>query len=273
MPGRDDAHIELALVDDLAVLVPAHVELALVLVRPFLGHMVRRVAGARGVVEEEGLVRCIDVGVLNELDGLVGQVDAQVIAFLRCLLRFDCVVVVDQLRIPLVGIAAQETVVALEAAAKRPAVVRTCCRLMFGRRQVPLADAKGIITLRQQHLADHALVERQDGVVAGVPSRSLGDRAKTHRVVIAPGGNTGTRRRAQGRGVHVGVAQAIGGQAVQHGRLDQPAEARQLPVADIVQHKEEHVGRTFRARGDSGQAGEDSSVVRPMTPVKGVPSL
>ena len=47
--------------------------------------MVWRVAGARGVVEKEGLVRCIDVGVLNELDGLVGQVDAQVIAFLRCL--------------------------------------------------------------------------------------------------------------------------------------------------------------------------------------------
>ena len=103
VPGGNDAHLELALVDDLAVLVPAHVELALVLVRPLLGHVVRRVAGARGVIQEEGFVRRVDLRILDELDGLVGQVDAQVVAFLRLLGLLDLVVVVDQLRIPLVG--------------------------------------------------------------------------------------------------------------------------------------------------------------------------
>ncbi len=69
-----DAHLELALVDDLAVLVPAHVKLALVLIRPLLGHVVRGVPGAGGVIQEERLVRRGDMRILNELDGLVGQV-------------------------------------------------------------------------------------------------------------------------------------------------------------------------------------------------------
>ena len=42
----------------LALHIPAVVELALVLVRPLLGHMVRRVTGTRGEVHEERLVGC-----------------------------------------------------------------------------------------------------------------------------------------------------------------------------------------------------------------------
>ncbi len=243
---RDDAHLELALVDDLAVLVPTHVELALVLIGPLLGHVVRGMAGARGVVQEEGLVRRVDLRILDELDGLVGQVDAQVVALLRRLGLLDLVVVVGQLRIPLVGFAAQEAVETLEAAPERPAVVGPGRCRVFGRRQVPLPDAEGVVALLQQHLAEHAPVEGQDAVVAGVAGGGLGDRGQADRVVVAPGQDAAARRRAQRRGVHVGVAQAVSRQAVQHGRLDQPAEARQLPVADVVQHPDEHVGRALR---------------------------
>ncbi len=182
--------------DDLAVLVPAHVELALVLVRPFLGHVVRGVACARGVVQEERLIGCGDVGVLDELDGLVGQVAAQVIAFLRLLGLLDRVVVVGQLREPLVGFAAQETVVALEAAPERPAVVGSGCRGMFGRGQVPLADAESVVAFLQQHLADHAPVEGQHAVIAGVAGGGLGDRGQPDRMVVAPGQDAAARRRA-----------------------------------------------------------------------------
>ena len=243
---RDDAHVELALVDDLAVLVPTHVELALVLVRPLLGHVVRSVPGTRGVVEEERLVRRIDVCVLDELDGLVGQVDAQVVALRRRLGLLDLMVVVGQFRIPLVGLAAHETVVALETAAERPAVVGPGRRHVLGGRQVPFAHAEGVVALRRQHLTEHALVEGQDAVVAGVAGGGLGDRGQPDGVVIAPGEDAAARRRAERRGVHVGVAQAVGGQAVDDGRLHQPAEAGQLPVAYVVQHEEEHVGRALR---------------------------
>ena len=245
-PRRDDAHVELALMDDLAVLFPAAVELALVLVRPLLGHVVRRVTGAGGVVQEEGLVGRVDVRVLDELDRLVGQIDAQMVAVLRQCRLLDLVVVVGQFRIPLVGLATQEAVVALEAATERPAVVGAGGGRVLGRRQVPLADAEGVVAVLQQHLADHRPVEGQDAVVARVAGGGLGDRRQAERVVVAPGQDAAPRRRAERRGVHVGVAQAVGGQAVDDGRLDQPAEAGELPVADVVQHEEEHVGRALR---------------------------
>ena len=191
---RDDPHIQLALVDDLAVLVPAHVELALVLVRPFLGHVVRGMSCARGVVQEERLIGCGDVSVLDELDRLVGQVAAQVVAFLRLPGLLDRVVVIGQLWEPLVGFAAQKTVVALEAAPERPAVVGTGCRGVFGGRQVPLADTEGVVAFLQQHLADHAPVEGQHAVVAGVTGGGLGNRGQPDRMVIAPGQDAATRR-------------------------------------------------------------------------------
>ena len=54
---RDDAQLLLLRERLLAIGVPAVVELALVLVRPFLRHVMRRVAGAGAEVQEERLVR------------------------------------------------------------------------------------------------------------------------------------------------------------------------------------------------------------------------
>ena len=154
--------------DDLAVVLPAAVELALVLISPLLRHMVRRMTGAGGVVEEEGFVGGVDVRVLDELDRLVGQIDAQMVAVLRQCGLLDLVVVVGQFRIPLVGLATEEAVVALEAATKRPAVVGAGGGGVLGRRQVPFAHTEGVVAFLYQHLADHAPIEGQNAVVAGV---------------------------------------------------------------------------------------------------------
>ena len=54
---RDDTELLLVLEGDLALLVPAVVELALILVGPLLGDVVRSVRGARREVDEERLVR------------------------------------------------------------------------------------------------------------------------------------------------------------------------------------------------------------------------
>ena len=82
---------------------------------------------------------CFEVG--DEADRLVGEVGGQVIALLRRLRRLDLMIVVDQLGVVLVRVAAEEAVVALEAAAERPAVVGPGRAGLLGRRQVPLADA------------------------------------------------------------------------------------------------------------------------------------
>ena len=75
----------LAREDGLAVGVPAAVELAGVAVGPLARHVVGRVRGARRVVQEERLLRRVDVRVDDELDRVVGQVLAEVVAVLRAL--------------------------------------------------------------------------------------------------------------------------------------------------------------------------------------------
>ena len=169
-----------------AVGVPAVVELALVLVGPFLGHLVGRVVGAGREVEEERLVRCDLFEVGDELDGLVGQIDGEVVALFGRLRRLDLMVVEDQVGIVLVGVAAEEAVVPVEAATKRPAVVRAGCADLFRRRQVPFADAECGIAVGQQHLGEETVLERDRTVGARVTRRTLGDARHAVGVMVAP---------------------------------------------------------------------------------------
>ena len=205
----DDAEFLLTGEHLFAVGVPAVVELARVLVGPFLGHLVGGVVGAGGEVQEEGLVRCHLLEVGDELDGLVGQVDRQVIALVGRLRRLDLMVVEDEVGIVLVGVTAEEPVVAVESAAQRPAVVRACGADLFGGGQMPLADAERRVAVGEQHLGQEAVLERDGAVGPGVAGRALGDARHAVGVVVAPGQHAGARRRAQRGGVHVGVPQPV----------------------------------------------------------------
>ena len=114
---RDDAELLLAGEGLLAQLVPALVELALVLVGPFLRHVVRCVGRARREVGEEGLVRHQRLLLADPLDRLGGQVVVEVIALFGRLLGLDRCRAFIEGRIPLVGFAADEAVEVLEPAA------------------------------------------------------------------------------------------------------------------------------------------------------------
>ena len=106
--GRDDAEFLLPGEGLLADLVPALVELAGVLVRPFGGDMVRRVGGARGEVGEERLVRGERLLLPGPVDRLVGHVVHEVVALLGRSPRLDRRRVLVDRRVPLVGLAADE---------------------------------------------------------------------------------------------------------------------------------------------------------------------
>ena len=104
--GWDHAEFLLAGKDRLSVDVPAIVELPLVLVRPFLRHMMGCMHGPRAEVHEEGLVRIHLFGIGDEGNGLVDQVLSQVIALFRSLLRVNLVAVIDEFGTILVRVAA-----------------------------------------------------------------------------------------------------------------------------------------------------------------------
>ena len=133
------SHLDLTGEDAGADRLVALVELALVLVGPLQRHLVRRVAGLRREVHEERLVGLDDLGVADELDRLGREVVGDVIAVLGPARRVDLVVVVDEVGIPVVGLAAEPSVEAFEPAPQRPPALERGEVALLARRQVPLA--------------------------------------------------------------------------------------------------------------------------------------
>ena len=243
---RDHAELLLVGEDRLAQLVPALVEQVHVadLLDPLRRRVVRRVDAAGHVVDEERLVRVDRGDALHVVDRVVGHRGDQVPARVADV-RIDRRGVAEQVRLPLVGVAADEAVEVVEAHAGRPLVERPgLARLELGR-VVVLAEPRGPVAVVLQDPADRRLVPRHDAVVAGVAGRLLGDDAEAHRVVVAPGDQRGARRRAQRRRVEVGVAQAVRGDAVEVRRRDHAAEGAGDAEAGVVGHDQQHVRRAL----------------------------
>src|SRR5262245_7950575 len=245
----EDPHLPLAFEDELSVRLVAHVEPPLVLLDPLRRRVVRRVARAGAEVHEERLVGRDHLGVLDELDRLVGEVGRQVVAVLRHRRLLDGVVVVDEVRIPLVRLAAEEPVEPLEAAADRPVALRRGHVHLVGRAQMPLAEHVGVPAALAEHLCDRRALERDVPVRVRVAGRGLGDARHAVRRVIAPRDERRACRRAQRRRVPVRVGEAVGGQPVDVRRLDQAAPRLHRREAHVVEDDVQDVRRAFRSDG------------------------
>ena len=247
--GRDDAHLLLTGQRLHPHRLVTRVEAPLVLVDPLLWCVVRCVAGARRVVEEERLVRRDHLGVLDELEGLVGDVLGEVVALLRRLRLVHGMVVVDQVRIPLVRLGPEEAVPALEAPAARPVTPRRSHVHLDGGAEVPLAHHVGVPAQLSQDLGDHAVLGRDHAAPVREADRALGDARHAVAAVVATGQQARPRRRAQRRGVPLGVAHAVVRDLVDVRRLDRSAIARHGREADVVEHDVDDVGRPVRSLG------------------------
>ena len=215
--------------------VPALVELALVLVSPFLRHMVRRVRRARRKVDEERLVRGETLLLSDPGDRLVGHVVDQVVAFFGRLLRLDRRGPLVERRVPLVGLAADEAVEILEAAtAGWPGVERSCGTRFPDRHFMALAELGGRVAIQLQGLRQRRHRVGQHRVVARCARRNLGDAAHAHGVVIAACQQGLPRRRAERGGVEAGELQPACGQLLRGRRLTGPAEGAGRAEAHVV---------------------------------------
>ena len=245
---RDDAELLLVREDLVAKLVPSLVEeLQLAgLLDPLRRGVVGRVRPARRVVDEEGLVGRERVHLVHVADGLVGHGGGQVERGVA-LERVDVGGVAGQVGgLPLVRVAAHEAVEVLEAHPGGPLVEGADGRGLEGRRVVVLAEPGGPVAVVLQDLAERRLVPGDEAVVARESGGLLGDDAEPGRVVVAPGDERRARRRAERRGVEVGVPQAVLRDAVERRRGDDATEGGGRPVADVVGDDEQHVGRALR---------------------------
>jgi hypothetical protein len=136
---RQDAELDLPGQDLRPDRFVAVVEHALVPVRPLQRNQMRCMTGLRGEVHEERLVRVDGLGVLDELDRPVREVIGQVVAVFGAGRRLDRVVVVDEVGVIGVRLAAQPAVVPLEAATERPAALVGGHVALLAGSQVPLA--------------------------------------------------------------------------------------------------------------------------------------
>ena len=200
--GGDDAQLLLACERLLTQLVPALIELALVLLDPVLRHVVRRVAGAGREIHEERLVGHQRLLLPRPLDRLVRHVLGEVVALLGRLLRLDCRRAFVDRGIPLVGFAADETVEVLEAAAAgRPLIERTHRARLPDRHFVALAELRRRVAIELERHGQWRLVLRQHRRVARGSGRDFADATHVDRVVIAARQQRLPRRRAQRRRV------------------------------------------------------------------------
>src|SRR4029079_6957307 len=101
--------------------------------------------------------------------------------------RLRLVVVVDQVRMPLSGVATKKAVEPLEPPAQRPTIIRPCGSLLVARRQMPLSHHEGAVAPIDQDLRQHAVLERNDAVVAGISGRQLRDAGHPVGMVVPPG--------------------------------------------------------------------------------------
>ena len=92
-------------------------------------------------------------------------------------------------------------------------------------------------------------------VVAREPGRRLRDHAHADGMGVAPGQQAGTRRRAHGRDVIVGVLQALLGQPVEGRRTRRPAERTHVAVANVVADDDQHIGCALRRSQRLGKIG------------------
>ena len=201
----------------------------------------RRVRGAGRVLDEERLAGVDLVDAIQVINGVVGHAGDQVPSRLA-LKGIDLGGVAEQVRLPLVGVAADEAVEILEAHAGRPLVERPDRTGREGRRVVVLAEPGGGVAVIEENPSDGGLVLGDDAVVAGEAGGLLGDHAETGRVMIAAGDERGAGRRTERGGVDVVVAQTVFRDAVHGRRRNDPAEGAGDAEPGIIRDDEQDVG-------------------------------
>ena len=138
-------------------------------------------------------------------------------------------VVVDEVRIPLVRLGAEEAVEALEAAAERPVLLgRGDVHLVLGA-EMPLADDVGVPAALAEDLGDHRALAGDVAARVREPRRRLGDARHRVRRVVAARQEAGARRRAERRRVEVRVQQPAVGDPLDVRRLDQARRTTPSP--------------------------------------------
>ena len=241
---RDDAKFLLAGQNLLAVLVPAHVELALVLVPPRFGELNRIMHALGRVVDKERLVGIQGLLCLDPLDRTIGEIG--LIVVVRILRRRGERRVVVGHRRELVRFADHVAIELLEPEARGPLVERPREAAFPRHIFVRLAEHRRAVAVEPQDLGEGRHAVRQDGSLTRKARRHFRDRAHVRAVRIAAGEQCHAARRADRRGMEIVVGQSVLGEALEGRQVHHATERRGAGVAEIVEQDDHDIGRARR---------------------------
>mmetsp|Transcript_102841 Transcript_102841/g.286366 ORF Transcript_102841/g.286366 Transcript_102841/m.286366 type:complete len:523 (-) Transcript_102841:387-1955(-) len=182
---RDPAHGLLLLERDLAKLLPAHVELALVLVRPIACDVVRPMCGPGCKVDEERAVWSEGPVVADELSRLGCHVLREVVPLLRRVRGFDRVRILIKAGLVLRRLARDETVEVSETQPCWVLVKGSCPEKVVDRCIVPLAKSSRVVAVVREHPGHSGSGLGNLSRVAREARRELRDLPGAHRVVVS----------------------------------------------------------------------------------------
>ena len=244
--GRDVPQFLLSREDALAHGVPAIVELAFVLVRPFLEDVMRCMDAARRPIHEERLVGRQSALLAHPGNPLVGQVLGQVVAL--ALRGLDAVGVFHERGFPLRGLACQETVEIVEAdkPAGRPSLEGADLRGVGVRRVVPLAEGRGGVAVVAEHLGDRCAGGRRHARVAVPVVGEARDLPCADAVMVLSRQESGARGRTHRRRMKAIERNAGICDAAQRRRLDVAAVGARQRWTGVVNQDDDDVRRVGR---------------------------
>src|SRR5665213_1244757 len=240
--GRQQAELDLAGEPALAGHVPSLVESGAPLVEVLDRSLMGGVHGPERQVGEERPVGPDGDRVVDEPDGVVDQVLAQVVPVVGGGGGLDVMVVVDEVGGELVGLALEEAVEPVEAPLERPLVEGAGRRGVVHGAEVPLAHRQRGVARIAEYFGHGGGVIRDLPAHVGVAAVEVGDGAHPDRVVVAPGEQGGPGGRAQRGDVEVRIAEAAVGQGVDAGGGEVRAEAPEVGEAGVVEQDHHHVG-------------------------------
>src|SRR5262249_5720296 len=202
--------------------------------------MVWRMRSAGGVVQEPGFVGCQRVLHLHPGDRLVGQIVIEnIIGFSEVRLDWSCVFV--QCRMPLVAVAAEETVKILKAQTAGPQSKRPRLARHPVGHVVHLAEPRSVVTVFSKDLTDRTAAARHQGVVARITGRKFCDDAARATVMITSGDERSSCRRAQRGCVEGIISKPLVGKALEGGGLNRTAERAARAKPDVIGQDQQNV--------------------------------
>src|SRR5215469_7262530 len=162
--------------------------------------MMRCVTVARSEIHEEGLVRGDRMLRLNPINGTISHIADQNVVWVsewwKHWLR-----VFEQGGMPVVCIAAEESVEVFEAHPAWPLIERPVGAFQPVRNQVVLTEPRCVVTISDKDVADSACAFRNNRVIARIPGREFRDITEPDAVMVSTSEQRSPRGRAECRGV------------------------------------------------------------------------